>query len=785
MTLRPLVLAFVCLITTTLSAQDQKVVGYIDASLANSVSNAEKLQWEHLTDLIYGFIQPTSSGTFPDMSGDATFQDIKQLCDDNNVNLHFSAGGAAFGGGTFSTVGASSTSAENFAENVADLLESTGMVGFDLDWEFPRQAAEQAAHKRILIALDNEFESRGHGNDWSVAIAVGCETPSTGTQGVYHTDYIDPTVFQYLDYLNLMSYDIGASLSGNNHSSYDAAVENITDWSNLGCPKSKMILGVPFYSRGSSSRGTWQKYSALAASDPAAAYNSDNVGSNYYNGKQTLQNKVDLTQTEGMAGIMIWEITYDLLDADKQEYSLLRALGEQMAQYGCSKPELPEETSLCATGSATLNTNLPTTNRTFTWTYNGGTYSGSDQGDPSITVTQAGTYSVEIDSAGACTRTAEITVSNSLQTIDLGSTFELCQPSYAILDAGISGTGYLYDWKNGTVEVGTEQTYEVTQPGTYHITVTAGGCTESSQVTITSSLPEVDDENICQDETATFSVSGGGTYRWCSDAECLDKVGEGTSYTTPALTSTTKFYVKDTSSFETAPTGPSISNLSSEKNYACSKALVFNAEETFTIKTILTGAYLHGSAASAGISIDKDGTNYGTATVDFPATSGSVQETMIVEIEIPKGTGYELTFTGAKINWFGSGITMPTTAYEGLLTFTAFSQEGLPNSFPSLTDWVLTAGTNCDPAVVKAIVGNCNAIDEFSMNNGAFKVYPNPSQGIYFIESQDGSIPNWTLYNALGQKITISSNDQIDLSSQESGIYLLHIGNERIRLQKQ
>ncbi len=440
MNFRTALIALLGLISTVLSAQDQKIVGYIDASLANSVSNAEKLQWEHLTDLIYGFIQPSGSGTFPDMSGDATFQSIKQLCDDNDVNLHFSAGGAAFGGGTFSTVGASNAAAATFAENVGDLLASTGMVGFDLDWEFPRTATEQAAQKRILMALDSEFESRGHGSDWSVAIAVGCETPSTGTQGVYHTDYIDPTVFQYLDYLNLMSYDIGASLSGDNHSSYDAAVENIADWHAIGCPKEKMILGVPFYSRGSTGRGTWQKYSALAAADPSTAFNSDNVGTNYYNGKQTLQDKVDLTQTEGMAGIMIWEITYDLLDLDKQEYSLLRALGEQMANYGCTKADLPEETSICATGTTVLNTNLPSTNRTFTWTYNGGTYAGSDQGNSSISVSLAGTYNVEVDSAGACTNSAETVVTSSLPSIDLGSTTELCQPSLVILDAGITGS---------------------------------------------------------------------------------------------------------------------------------------------------------------------------------------------------------------------------------------------------------------------------------------------------------------------------------------------------------
>ncbi len=341
----------------------------------------------------------------------------------------------------------------------------------------------------------------------------------------------------------------------------------------------------------------------------------------------------------------------------------------------------------------------------------------------------------------------------------------------------------MYEWKNGSTVLGTDVTFEVTQPGIYDIIVTAGACSESDQITITSSLPEVQNVDLCEGETAFFTVTGGGTYRWCSDADCLTKVGEGSSFTTTPLMSTTKFYVKDTSSFETAPTGPSIASLSAERNYACSKTLIFDAEETFTIKTILTGAYLHGSSASGGISVDKDGVNYGTATVDFPAVSGSVQATMEVNIEIPEGDGYELTFTGAKINWFAGGMTLPVT-YEDLITFTAFSQEGLPNSFPSLTNWVLSAGTNCDPAVAIASVGNCTAIKDQFNSHSLYNVFPNPSEGTFYINSNDQTIPTWTLHNSLGLQLQSSDNKTIDLQGQAPGLYLLRIGTEIIKIQK-
>lgn len=766
-----------CLIQFALQAQEQKVVGYIDASLSNSVSNANKLQWENMTDFIYGFIQPDASGNFPDMSGNSTFQSLKTLAANNNVHFHFSAGGAALGGGTFTTIGNTPSIAANFAKSVADLLATHNMKGFDLDWEFPRTATEKTAHLNILKALDTEFTARGKKGEWEVAIAVGGETPSLGVQGAYHTDYLDPDVFNYIDYLNIMSYDVGSSLAGNNHSSLEVAQKNIIDWAAKGCPKSKMVLGVPFYSRGSTNRNSWKKYSAIAGSSPSTAFNSNNSGTDYYNGKPLLDSKVDLTQTEGCAGLMIWEITYDLLDADKQEFSLLKAIGDRMAQYGCNGPNLPESTSLCGNGTATLNTGLPSTNRTFTWKYNGSNYTGSDQGNSSINVSQPGTYTVAVDSAGECTRNGEIEVSNTLGTIDLGDPIELCNPPSVVLDAGLTGTGYTYEWKNGSTVVGDGPWHEIREPGTYTVKVSAGACEETDQVVVTSLLPTVSDQNLCPDESTTFTVTGNGQYKWCSDSECNNKVGEGNTFTTPTLSGTTLYYVKDTSAFETSPTGPSMASMSSVKNYSYSKPLIFDAEEGFTIKSIKVGGFLYGTGGDVTLSIDKGAVNYGTATITFPDVQGATTVDATIDITLPQGTDYELTINGTYANWYGAGMTYPQT-YENLITFKSFNMESIANSFPNISNWVLSSGNNCAPKKVVADMGICTNTTKAIEQN--ITIYPNPSHGKIHVIGLEEKNYSYQIINTSGRSIEtgfVNGNEVIDVSGINNGLYLLQLND--------
>ncbi len=102
------------------------------------------------------------------------------------------------------------------------------------------------------------------------------------------------------------------------------------------------------------------------------------------------------------------------------------------------------------------------------------------QNTPTITVTQAGTYSVTVSDAGGCTGTAQATVvvsQNPTPTIS-GNT-SICAGTSTTLDAGSGYQSYL--WNNNE----TTQVIQVSTSGTYSVTVTnSSGCTGTASVNV-------------------------------------------------------------------------------------------------------------------------------------------------------------------------------------------------------------------------------------------------------------------------------------------------------------
>lgn len=184
--------------------------------------------------------------------------------------------------------------------------------------------------------------------------------------------------------------------------------------------------------------------------------------------------------------------------------------------YGCSSSASVSVTSI---ENVTISGNLNLCQGQSTTLYaNGtGTYQwNTGASTPSITVTQAGPYSVTV-SGGGCTSNASVTVSvaaNPTPTI-LGNTV-ICQNQSTTLTAN---GGVSYFWNNGS----TNNNISVNQSGTYTVTATnTEGCsaTASTYVTV-NPLPNVSisgNTTICQgSSTTTLTASGANTYAWSNN----------------------------------------------------------------------------------------------------------------------------------------------------------------------------------------------------------------------------------------------------------------------------
>tara|TARA_Y100000589_G_scaffold92405_1_gene87211 strand:+ start:3424 stop:5826 length:2403 start_codon:yes stop_codon:yes gene_type:complete len=782
-----LFLVFVFFLST--AVKSQKVIGYMDVNLSEAETRMNLMEWNHMTDFIYGFITPNTSGVLPDPTGLKLFNDIKQKCIDNGVDLHFSSGGAA-NSGMFHTIGQNSTATANFAKEIADVMEDHGMVGWDLDWEFPRTAAEQVSQVNILKAVHDEFTARGKRDEWHIAIAVGGETPSVGTQGIYHTDYCSADAFQYIDYLNMMSYDIGRSISGdNNHSSYADAVNNVIDWNSKGCPIEKMVLGVPFYARHKTTRGLPPgsfydiTYGNMSNDAPATYFNQDNKGDYYYNGAPTLRQKVDYIMQQGGVGIMIWEVTYDRFDS----YSLLKVLHEEMEKYRCSAPtpELGENVSICGLSEVTLNSGVsPQSGVTFTWKDESQTLVNQSSTASAFDAPSAGVYTVEVWQDG-CNRSDEIEVTGVLNVPDLGGPYELCDPVSISLDAAVSGNGRAIEWRrdNQVLSGETNSTLLVKQGGDYKVTVSATGCTSvNATTTVTSEVPYAEADTVCMSGDAA-SIEASEVVKWYDAENALTEIATGEVFS-PMVNSNITYWMGGAGSALTEYTTLKSSFAggwgASVSNYGTKITVVSQINITeITVNPVAAGTLKLNLKSDDGTTILK--------TTSNTVSSGEQAITLSWE-NITPGV-YFIDAEGSSMSLKMDG-TLAASDFEipGVLTSEKHCYEKWGGSYSASTNYgfflnlKIMAGKECGKVPVHVVIDanndDCLTVVENEIQFKDMKIYPNPSGSEFTVSNVSGEMSIYDVKGSFVDMIYLSSASTSFGSNLNKGVYFIKIKSE-------
>lgn len=528
------------LIMLSLSVQSQHVIGFFPNW--RNAGDENNIQYDKITDIIYCFIQPNSTGTFPTFSswpsGDQTkFNNIKLKAKAKGVKIRVSSGGAG-SASLYSPIAANATYRNNFATSVADFIVANDIDGFDIDWEFP--ATNETGNLDLLVqAFKTAFDAKQTAGYRKIYLGIDVG----GELG--HTAYFSKNFVNYVDEVNIMAYDLagGFSTTALTKTAFDV-------WKTyLGAANaSKLVVGIPFYTPG------WLMYNQLAnpySTNAANAYNGTLSGSNgsTYNAAPCIKEKIDYVMQNGGSGVMIWELSQDILDPSYYQYSLLSAINIALTPYmgpTCSKPILGGNKSLCGTGGSITQVSGLTSQsyRTFTWYKNNVVTGGNTS---SLTITTPGTYKVKVDSAGACNTKDSIVISSTIGTVNLGSTVSLCSPSIHMLDAGLQGTGLNYQWyKDGNILLDEiNKTYKVRRGGLYKVEVSASGCsTVNGSVNITSTLPNIDDVKRCGTGPVTLSVINPGSddFEWYDAITGGNLLHTGTSYS-PTVSSTKSYFV--------------------------------------------------------------------------------------------------------------------------------------------------------------------------------------------------------------------------------------------------
>ncbi|MBU3658702.1 MAG: T9SS type B sorting domain-containing protein [Flavobacteriales bacterium] len=171
-------------------------------------------------------------------------------------------------------------------------------------------------------------------------------------------------------------------------------------------------------------------------------------------------------------------------------------------------------TTLCPGFTLTLTANTATS---YQWMLNGVNITGET--NQTLTVSQGGTYSVTT-SNGTCTATSNnFVVTEIVPTItSAGGTTTLCPGSTLTLT---SSPGISYQWQLNGVNIAgaTNQTYDITQGGSYTVIVNDGACTSTSVAyVVTEIVPTITSaggtNQLCPGSTLTLTSSPGISYQW-------------------------------------------------------------------------------------------------------------------------------------------------------------------------------------------------------------------------------------------------------------------------------
>jgi chitinase len=242
--------------------------------------------------------------------------------------------------------------------------------GIDLDWEYPGSGAGHAGNhvspsdKANFTALAQEFRSQLDAYGATVGKGYLLTSFMTADPAKVATGFDVPGLMSSLDYATIQGYDMhGAWETTTNHQSSlftppgdpsppasqfsDSLAVNT--WVNGGAPKSKLLLGVPFYGRGwtgvtnannglfqsatGPAPGTWEAgiedYKVLKTKGyPVFRDNADGVawlfnGSTFwtYDDPTAIGQKMSFIKSNALGGVMIWS-----LDGDDSTGSLIGAV---------------------------------------------------------------------------------------------------------------------------------------------------------------------------------------------------------------------------------------------------------------------------------------------------------------------------------------------------------------------------------------------------------------------------------------------------------------------------
>jgi len=329
------------------------VIGYVGGF--RGLLKTETIAAEKLTHINYAFVNVKNNRAVLDNEKTDTvnFRKLNLLKKKNpDLKLLISIGGWSWSE-NFSNAVLTDTARKAFAASAVAIIRQYQLDGVDIDWEYPGMPGEEGNIYRpedkqnftsMFQALRAELDilQKQTGKKKLLTTAVG-----GFTKFLDHTEMGKAQV--YLDYVNLMTYDLYSSEFAAHHTNLYGSKLNKTQNSAdtavkayiaAGVPAGKLVMGIAFYGRnfqlannatqGLGDRVVSQSFGkgysvlkdSLVNTSGFKAYRDEAAKAPYlfnkevkvfitYDDEWSVQNKCNYVLDKRMAGVMFWEYESD------------------------------------------------------------------------------------------------------------------------------------------------------------------------------------------------------------------------------------------------------------------------------------------------------------------------------------------------------------------------------------------------------------------------------------------------------------------------------------------
>ncbi len=300
------------------------------ASFAKSgrVVIAYVTSWSHImpdpayvTHVFYAFggVNETFNGI--NISNPERLKSIAGLKENNpELKVVLSVGG--WGSGRFSEMAADETLRKSFCADCKRVIDEYNLDGIDIDWEYPGSNAANISsspndRQNFTLLMHDIRSAIGKASVLSIA---------TAAWGNFYDfrDFIDD-----LDFVNVMSYDMGnapthhaalynSDITGKGMTCEKAVNAHIEG----GVPTGKLVLGLPFYGRGTQAVGNFCDFRKIADlkgytekwdKQASVPYLEDSNGTIVlcFDNARSLKAKCKYLKKKGLHGSMYWDYAGD------------------------------------------------------------------------------------------------------------------------------------------------------------------------------------------------------------------------------------------------------------------------------------------------------------------------------------------------------------------------------------------------------------------------------------------------------------------------------------------